>query len=173
MKLTKKVKRHLKKSYITTHRRILIAHILLLISMTCGAQDLAPNFTYQYEDGRLAQLSDLRGGVVYISFWASWCAPCIANFEKYRDIRTQLSDMGVQLLNINVDKDEAKWSNAMSKYDINGIHARGIDLADLQINYKIYSIPIYEIINKKGYQVYLSDLPNRNVINAFKAWLNE
>jgi len=147
--------------------------ILICASVLAHAQDKAPGFQFSYQDGAVASLSDLQGEVLYVSFWASWCKPCIVNFEKYSDTRTQLQDIGVTLLNVNIDQSEEKWISSLEKYDINGTHVRGQNLDSLQSLYQLYSIPSYEIINKKGEFVYLSDGENRNLIEEFKTWIKE
>lgn len=88
-------------------------------------------------------------------------------------MREELESIGVTLLNVNIDKTEKLWERALQKHTINGVHVRGEDLDGLQELYKLYSIPSYEIINKKGQFVYLSDSPDRNIINEFKSWINE
>lgn len=133
----------------------------------------APNFSFLTIDEEIQQLSDLRGNVLYLSFWASWCKPCINNFNKYEEMRNQLDEMGVMLLNVNIDKNKTDWESAMDKHHINGVHVRGIELESLQELYKLYSIPSYEIINKDGEFVFLSDKVDRNIIEEFSKWVNK
>jgi len=150
--------------------------ILFLSSFFCfeiGISQEAPDFQYITQEGFAAQLSDHRGEVLYVSFWASWCQPCISNFKKYAPMREELETIGVTLLNVNIDNSKELWKNAMQKHNINGVHVRGTDLDGLQELYELYSIPSYEIINKKGQFVYLSDSPDRHIITEFKSWLKE
>lgn len=133
----------------------------------------APDFSFTTLDGELSQLSDYKDKVVYLSFWASWCKPCIINFDKYEEMRSQMANEGVVLLNVNIDKSEELWRKAVSRHSIDGTHVRGHDLESLQELYKLYSIPSYEIINKKGEFVYLSDNPDRNILGEFKQWVKE
>ncbi len=146
--------------------------LLLSVSGKVYAQT-APDFSFTTLEEQSQSLDDLKGEVLYVSFWASWCKPCITNFEKYEEMRAELADIGVVLLNVNIDKDESKWHSAMAKHQIIGTHVRGSELDSLQEMYELYSIPSYEIINKKGEFVYLSDRPNRNIIEEFKQWVKE
>lgn len=147
--------------------------VLILVCTATLYSQTAPDFSFTTLENEKQNLSDLKGEVLYVSFWASWCEPCFENFVKYENMRNKLSDLGVVLLNVNIDKEETNWHNAMAKHHINGIHVRGIGLDDLQEVYNLYSIPSYEIINKKGEFVYLSDRPNRNIIEEFKQWVKK
>ncbi len=137
------------------------------------SQELAPDFSYASLSGSEQHLSDLQGEVVYISFWASWCGPCLRNFKKYEAIRSQLEAAGVILLNVNIDKTEDLWLNALEMQNINGRNVRTTDIEGLQANYQVYNIPLYEIVNRSGQLVYLPEDPNRSIIDAFKGWLEE
>jgi thiol-disulfide isomerase/thioredoxin len=56
------------------------------------------------EDGRTVKLASLRGKVVYVDFWASWCGPCRVSFPLLDDIREDLKDKGFEVVAINVDE---------------------------------------------------------------------
>ncbi len=156
----------------TMEQKLFLISILLFISGTLLSQ-AAPDFSFSTIEEKIESLSDLKGEVLYVSFWASWCKPCINNFEKYEEMRAELAEIGVVLLNVNIDKDESNWHSAMVKHKIIGTHVRGNDLDELQEVYELYSIPSYEIINKRGDFVYLSTSPNRNIIQEFKEWVKE
>lgn len=155
----------------------LVKSFLIVLFFLCihllSAQELATDFSFSDTDDSIGQLSDYQGKVVYISFWASWCEPCISNFKKYKEIRHLLADKGVVLLNVDIDKDPLSWKAALVKHTIEGIHVRGTDLDELQEVYQLYTIPSYEIINKYGYLVYLSDDPKRSIIGEFERWVAE
>ena len=142
------------------------------MSLLAQEESLAPNFEMKLLDDTKVELADYKDKVVYISFWASWCRPCISNFKKYQKIRSSLEKEGVILLNVSIDTDEFRWKQALEKLDINGIHgiARAVDLYS---DYDISSIPQYEIVNKKGFFVYLSDETDRDIIGQFKNWIEE
>ena len=116
----------------------------------------APNFTLPDENGRMVSLADYRGKVVYLSFWATWCKPCLKGFEKSESIRKELADMGVILINVSVDRDPNVWKATMSRIPMPGINLLSQDSAILA-TYDAGSLPVYNIIDKNGNFTYLPE----------------
>ena len=65
----------------------------------------APDFTLTDLQGRSYTLSQLRGKVVIVNFWASWCPPCRAEMPSMEQLHRQLSGQGLVMLAINIEKD--------------------------------------------------------------------
>ena len=133
----------------------------------------APDFEFTLEDGTTKKLSDYRGQVLYISFWASWCAPCLKNFQKYEATRAKLAEMGVVLLNVSVDDTQAAYKNLLQRQPIIGTNAWTTKDATLQENYELFAIPTYHIITKEGEFYYLGDGGHRDVFGEFQALLDQ
>ena len=98
------------RSFAGSARRWLYLSGLLLMA---GAQaapvaegTVAPAFALPSltEDGKVIELSSLKGKVVYVDFWASWCGPCRISFPLLDDIRKELGEQGFEVLAINVDE---------------------------------------------------------------------
>jgi peroxiredoxin len=65
----------------------------------------APGFDLQTPDGARVALADLRGAVVVVNFWATWCPPCLAEMPAMERAWQGLRDKGVRFVAINVDED--------------------------------------------------------------------
>ena len=135
-------------------------------------KEFAPDFEMTMEDGSKKKLSDFKGEVIYLSFWASWCKPCINGFNKYREVREQMDSLGVIMLNVSIDKDADKWKAAIKEHDPTGIHAT-VDRESVRDSYQMYNVPLYEIVGRKGQFLYLSDAPGRDILDNFRQFIDE
>lgn len=89
-------------------KRLLTAGILALFSLTVSAKELsgvAPDFSLKNLAGETVKLSDYKGQVVMINFWASWCGPCRQEMPLLDDMSEEMSKAGFVLLGVNLDED--------------------------------------------------------------------
>jgi peroxiredoxin len=70
-----------------------------------AANAVAPDFTLRGADGRNVRLDELRGQVVLVNFWATWCAPCRQEMPKLNALYDKYKGSGFVLLGVNVDDD--------------------------------------------------------------------
>jgi peroxiredoxin len=83
----------------------------------------APEFTLKDADGKVVHLSDYRGKVVLLDFWATWCGPCKIEIPWFMDMQRKNKDKGFEVLGVSMD-DEG-WE-VVKPF-----------LADLQVNYRV------------------------------------
>jgi len=98
--------------------RILLSLFILVVSLSSIAQQAgkgltqlpdrpqAPDFVLADIDGNQYRLSDYRGQVVIVNFWATWCPPCRAEMPSMQRAWQQLEKEGILMLGINVGEDE-------------------------------------------------------------------
>jgi len=87
------------------------------IAWSLVAGDAAPACSAQSLDGaRNVSLADYRGKVVYLDFWASWCAPCRESFPFMNELQRDLADKGLQIVAVSVDKTAEDAKRFLARY---------------------------------------------------------
>ena len=79
---------------------------------------LAPDFSLKTISGKNIKLSELRGNVVMINFWASWCGPCLQEMPALEQLHQRYKDLGFTLLGVNVEHDIKEAKDYLKKVDI-------------------------------------------------------
>jgi thiol-disulfide isomerase/thioredoxin len=95
-----------------TSLQALISLVALLFFGTSGALaasigDVAPPFSLPASSGEPIALDKLRGKVVYVDFWASWCGPCKRSFPWMNEMQQKYGGRGLAIVAVNVDKKRA------------------------------------------------------------------
>ena len=98
----------------------------------------APDFSFEW-NGNPARLADLRGRVVVLNFWATWCPPCVAEMASLSRLHQQIATQGGMVLGISVDEDAA----AYEKF-----------LQDQQVRFPTYRDPSKKISSRYGTFMY-------------------
>ena len=109
----------------------------------------APDFTLKKPDGTSFKLSSLRGGIVLIDFWASWCGPCRKENPNVLRVYNAYKDKGFDIISVSLDKDPAQWKMAIQKDGLTWNHVwdKENEVAGI---YSVNSIPYTLLLNKKG-----------------------
>ncbi|TKB97946.1 TlpA family protein disulfide reductase [Pedobacter cryophilus] len=104
---------------------------------------------FKNEAGEMVNLADLKGKVVFINFWATWCPPCIAEMPSINKLQQQFKDnKNVVFLMVDVDNNLEKSMKFMKskKFDLKVF----TPASQIPPNYLGGSIPTTLLINKKG-----------------------
>ena len=127
------------------------ATILLLLSPISYAQK-APVFSLP-GDGVTHDLSKLKGKVVYIDFWASWCVPCRKSFPWMNDMRNRYDRKDLQIIAINLDSNRDDAMKFLEKVPANFDIAYDPD-GEIAAKYDLQVMPSSYLINRKGEVVF-------------------
>jgi len=128
----------------------------VLISPSVIAKTPAPDFTLKSKEGKNVRLSDLRGQVVLLNFWASWCGPCRQEMPILDEIHNKYKPLGFSVLGVNLDAKSSKAINYLKDtpvtfpvlYDPKG---------DVSGEYGVQIMPSTVIIDKDGNVRYLHE----------------
>jgi peroxiredoxin len=94
---------------------VMIAAVMIAAAMASGAHAATPAFTLPARDGGNLSLAELKGQVVMINFWATWCGPCRQEMPLLEQIQARYEPLGFTLVGINVEPDSAAAEEWLAK----------------------------------------------------------
>lgn len=103
--------------FVVSTTVLFVANTLIASTELLGKQ--APDFTLRSDQGDNKKLSEYRGKVVLINFWASWCGPCQQELPKLAELRQLHEEYDFELLAVNIDEEPEKALKLASKLGIN------------------------------------------------------
>ncbi len=108
----------------------------------------APDFVLRDSDGNLVKLSDFRGSVVLVNFWATWCTPCKKELPEFQKLYAEKKDEGLVVLAINWQESRA---TARAFFDGRGLTMPLLlDSGGVYDQYKLRGLPASFFVDRQG-----------------------
>ncbi len=123
-------------------------------------------------NGDTIRLSSLKGKVVLLDFWASWCGPCRVSNKQLVKLYPRYRQKGFEILSVSLDDDKMKWKKAIQKDKISWLQVidpGGWD-ARTAVKWNIMAIPTSYLVDKNG-KLFAMDLEGKELEKTIKELL--
>ena len=134
----------------------------------------APDVALPTASGDTIRLSSLKGKVVLLDFWASWCGPCRVSNKGLVKLYPKYKEKGFEILGVSLDEDSKDWQKAVEKDKIKWLQV--IDKGGWESNtvnqWRISAIQTSYLIDKEGTLIAM-DLEGKELEKALKELLGD
>ena len=136
----------------------------------------APEFLLIDRTGKEVALADLRGKIIFLDFWATWCQPCVQSLKNSKQWKKEFEDKAVEFVYISLDEDKTAWTNFVTRHGIKGTHLsvrKGSGYqSEIAKRYKVKRLPTYFIIDKNG-KIYFNSSDKKTQLRRSSEMINE
>jgi thiol-disulfide isomerase/thioredoxin len=154
--LPEMVRKPLRQKRLLQMRYLLIIGLCAAAAMPARAQvrkgQPAPEISLSGLSDSAISLSSLKGKVVLLDFWASWCGPCRHNNPSLVKLYERYKDKGFEIFSVSIDKDKSDWKQAILQDGLTWTQV--IDqqgwYAPSTINYGVDAIPASFLLDRQG-----------------------
>ena len=113
---------------------------------------IAPEIAENNREGVVVKLSEARGKVTLIDFWASWCGPCLRQIPDLKEAYAEYHDEGFEIFGVSVDRREDRWKKSIDNYEmtwpnVSNLKGWGSEAA---ASYNVTFIPFNVLLDDKG-----------------------
>ncbi len=114
-----------------------------------AGEDVAPDFELESLEGEVARLSDFRGKVVLLDFWATWCGPCKVQMKNLKELRYLVNEDEVIIISIDVGEGKGVVQEFVTEEEVDWLVLLDPKGSTAK-SYRIRAIPTLFIIDKEG-----------------------
>ena len=133
-------------------KNVIMFHEVVERMLSTNIGQFAPEISLPSPDGKEIALSSLKGKLVLIDFWASWCGPCRKEMPNVIKIYSKFKNKGFEIYGVSLDQDKEKWMEAITKDGINWPQVSDLKYWDNVAAriYNVQGIPYTVLIDKDG-----------------------
>ena len=131
--------------------RIIVLLLLLAAPMAAAVVDNGPaaNFTLKSASGENIRLSEYRGQVVLLNFWASWCGPCRQEMPKLDELHQKYASLGFTVFGVNVEQDRASADKVLRDIPVS-FPVLFDDRNQVSELYDVDAMPVTVLVDRNG-----------------------
>lgn len=146
--------------------------LLSTFATASEASGKAPNFTLKSNSGKNIKLSESRGEVVLINFWASWCGPCRQEMPELNKLYKKYKNLGFTILGVNVEENSTEALKIVKNDKINFpiLFDTKNEVSQL---YKVSAMPTSVLIDRNGNMRYQHRAYKPGDIDKYKKWVKK
>ncbi|HSS52525.1 MAG TPA: TlpA disulfide reductase family protein [Thermoanaerobaculia bacterium] len=111
--------------------------------------EAAPPFSLQTLDGKTVTRDSLRGKVVLLDFWATWCAPCLKALPELKDLRQKNAGQPLVIVSVSVDEDKKTVQDFASRNGMDWLQAWDGQMRAVSA-FRVDSFPSYVLLDSEG-----------------------
>jgi thiol-disulfide isomerase/thioredoxin len=134
---------------------VLLAALLAMpIASAEALKGPAPDFVLKSNGGKNVRLSELRGQVVMINFWASWCGPCRQEMPLLDELHSRYKGLGFTVLGVNVEEDSRKADGLLRQIPVSFpvLYDTENEVSEM---YGVNAMPTTVMVDRNGNMRYL------------------
>jgi thiol-disulfide isomerase/thioredoxin len=115
-----------------------------------GVGKEVPDFTFEDINGNSVSLASLKGKLVYIDIWATWCGPCIAEHPYWDQLKEDYKDQPVAFLTVSIDNTKEPWVKMVKAKKMDGLqwYAEGAWSSELAQHFMVNAIPRFLLLDQ-------------------------
>ena len=132
----------------------------------------APDFTLKSNSGKNLKLSESRGEVILLNFWASWCGPCRQEMPLLEGLHNKYKDFGFKVMGVNVEEDSKEAIKILKEIKVNFpvVFDTSNKVSEL---YKVSAMPSTVLIDRDGNMRYLHKGYKPGDEATYKKWVKK